>query len=221
MSFGVLWKNQYEEDNGLVLRHQAVTLNGMNTKWIVGIDEAGRGPLAGPLSFGAVAIRPDADDLLDGIRDSKKLTERAREQWHERLAGQQAIVPLYGEIPVEKIDVFNMSKVIAAGSRSIARRMLELLGGNTDEVMFYLDGSLRAPDGFRQESIIGGDASVPVIGAASVIAKVRRDRVMRQLHCTYPMYGFNRHKGYGTKYHRERIGEFGPSPHHRRSFTLQ
>lgn len=196
-------------------------LRTMAVKWIVGIDEAGRGPLAGPLAFGAVAIRPGADDLLDGIRDSKKLTERAREQWHERLSGERAIVPLYGEIPVEKIDEFKMGKVIAAGSRSIARRMLQLLEGNKDDVMFYLDGSLRAPDDFRQESIVGGDASVPVIGAASVVAKVRRDRVMRELHCRYPMYGFNRHKGYGTKYHRERIREFGPSPEHRKSFTLQ
>ena len=192
----------------------------MRKTWIVGIDEAGRGPLAGPLSFGAVAIRPDAEGLLEGIRDSKQLTERAREKWHERLVSADAVATLYGEIPVEKIDAFTIGKVISAGSRSMAKRMLALLAVDKAKVMFYLDGSLTAPSDYSQESIIGGDASVPVIGAASVVAKVRRDRMMRELHCRYPQYGFNRHKGYGTKYHREMIATHGPSPEHRKSFTL-
>lgn len=189
-------------------------------KWIIGIDEAGRGPLAGPLSFGAVAMRADALAVLEGIKDSKKLTERAREKWHEDLTGAEGVVTLYGDISVKKIDEFRMGKVIAVGSRALARRMLETLGVSEDEALFLLDGSLEAPRGFRQMSIIDGDAQVDIIAAASVVAKVRRDRAMRTLHCKYPEYGFNRHKGYGTKGHRDAIRQYGPTPVHRRSFTL-
>ena len=192
----------------------------MTKKWVVGIDEAGRGPLAGPLSFGAVAMRPDALSLLEGIKDSKKLTERAREQWHEALVSAAEVVAIYGEVNVQNIDALKMGKVVGLGSRAIAKQMVRELGSPIEDVLILLDGGLVAPNSYRQVSIIDGDDQVPIIAAASVIAKVRHDRAMRTLHCQYPQYHFNRHKGYGTKTHRDAIRQFGPSPEHRKSFTL-
>lgn len=189
-------------------------------RWLVGIDEAGRGPLAGPLSFGAVALRPQHLGMLEGIQDSKRLTDRARERWHEDLATADEMVTLYGEVDTEKIDAFRMGRVIVAGSYAIAKQMLGMLDAPPADVLFLLDGGLRAPTALRQVSIIDGDAQLPIIAAASVVAKVRRDRAMRRLHCRYPQYGFSRHKGYGTKVHRAAIEQHGPSPVHRRSFRL-
>ena len=192
----------------------------MDIKWFVGIDEAGRGSLAGPLSFGAVAVRLDDLSALSGVKDSKRMAPRVRENWHERLVSNDKVHTLYGEVGQDKIDKYRMGKVIPYGSRAIAKRMFNKLGADENKVLVLLDGSLEAPYWMRQMTIIDGDDMVSVISAASVIAKVRRDRAMRTLHCRYPKYGFNRHKGYGTKVHREAIRQHGPSEIHRKSFTL-
>ena len=197
---------------------QWFTMSGV--EWLVGIDEAGRGSLAGPLAFGAFAIRPDALAVLEGIKDSKQLSEKAREQWHERLLLLTDTVAIYGEVSSEKIDEHRMGRVIASGSRAIAKRMLISLGVDTADALFMLDGTLAAPDSFRQVSVIDGDMQLPVIAAASIVAKVRRDRAMRTMHCSYPQYGFNRHKGYGTVSHRAAIAAHGATVVHRKSFTL-
>lgn len=187
--------------------------------WIVGIDEAGRGPLAGPVAVGLVRVPAELEllTLFPGLNDSKKLSEKKREEFfseaqaHIRAGSFSAKVVLSSN---EKIDTLGISRVI----RSAIAQGLESLAPETDEHRVFLDGALRAPEPYAQETVIGGDGSIPAIMLASVLAKVTRDRYMKKIAAEYPEYGFDQHKGYGTKAHLEAIKKYGMCTIHRSSF---
>lgn len=178
---------------------------------IAGIDEAGRGPLAGPVSAAAV-ILPEAftHELLN---DSKKLTEKRREEVYDDLTGEAGVIWAVSFAEVEEIDEINILKAThAAMARSVARLSVE--------PDFCLIDGLSVPGfPFVSEGIVKGDGKSFSIAAASIIAKVSRDRLMLEYAERYPEYGFERHKGYGTRQHLEALREYGPCPIHRKSFA--
>ncbi len=178
---------------------------------IAGIDEAGRGPLAGPVSASAV-ILPDGfgHDLLN---DSKKLTEKRREALYEELTGSDDVVWALAYADAEEIDSVNILRATHAAMARAARSL------STAPDFCLIDG-LPVP-GFpiASQGIVKGDGKSLSIAAASIIAKVSRDRLMLAYAAEYPEYGFERHKGYGTKLHLEALRAHGPCPIHRRSFA--
>ncbi len=185
---------------------------------IVGIDEVGRGPIAGPLLVCAVLL-PQGYDMrkLVGVNDSKKLSKEEREEWYafaEYEKEQSGLEWGFGWISSQEIDAKGMS----AALRVAVEKSLGELGRLGKDAQVFLDGSLYAPAEYIQETIIGGDAKVPAISLASVIAKVTRDREMTLLGEKYPPYGFERHMGYGTKAHFEAVRVYGPTDVHRMSF---
>ena len=182
----------------------------MGNMMIAGTDDVGRGPLAGPVVAAAVILPEDAD--LPEIKDSKKLSEKQRIQL-DKLIKKQAIAWAIAEVDEKTIDAIN----ILEASRLAMRRAVEGLRIPPDLVL--VDGN-RDP-GLSCEhtvTIVHGDALSASIAAASILAKVSRDRFMVQLAAGYPQYAFEAHKGYGTKLHYERLREYGPSPVHRSSF---
>jgi|SRR3989344_45226 len=183
----------------------------MVRKVVIGIDEAGRGPLAGPMVIAAVA--GIATRELHGIRDSKKLTRLAREHWY-RILKQRAICQ-YVSVSASKIDRDGISR----SAREAIATLLKKFPVSPDMVL--LDGSIFAPPEYRQKTIIKGDEKIPLISAASVIAKVTRDRHMQRLHAKYPQYNFAQHKGYGTKAHFASIKKHGLSAIHRKTFCTR
>jgi ribonuclease HII len=187
--------------------------------FIVGVDEAGRGPLAGPVAVGVVIAdaRFDFLEAFPGLNDSKKLTEKKREALFELLllrtkAGDVRFC--VKSVPADVIDRVGISRAVMSSVHAGVRA----LAPHPRDVHIYLDGLLHAPEEYRQETVVGGDALIPAIMLASVAAKVSRDRLMVGLAEQYPEYGFERHKGYGTSLHIEAIGKFGLSPIHRRTF---
>jgi len=193
-------------------------LSSMKSKWIVGIDEAGRGPLAGPVTVGLVMVPADFDwALVPGVRDSKKISEKKRDVIYKQVLAlhvQKKLSYVVKSVSAASID----SKGIApAIRRSIAAGLVDLECDPAD-TFIKLDGSLYAPAQFQQATIIKGDDKELVIGLASIMAKVTRDRYMVQQDAKYPQYGLAKHKGYGTKAHREAIAQHGFSPIHRRSY---
>ena len=187
--------------------------------YVIGVDEAGRGPLAGPLAVGFIAIPDDFDllTLFPGLNDSKQVTPKKREALFELLE----TVALKGEvryhiewIPAATLDAQGLTAPIQS---AVARGVRTLLPNPKDGKVF-LDGLLKAPEEYMQETIPGGDAQVPAIMLASIVAKVLRDRHMEILENAHPGYGFGKHKGYGTKAHYEAIRTLGPCPEHRRLF---
>lgn len=186
---------------------------------LIGVDEAGRGPLAGPVAVGFVRAMEGFDIAREfpGVADSKALSPKKREKIYELLASRQAQGDIMFRVEFESADAID-SKGIAvvireAVARGIASLALEMRG-----VHVLLDGALRAPDTYSQETIIGGDATVPIISLASIVAKVERDRMMLELAKTYPEYGFEKHKGYGTSAHYEQLRKYGLSAIHRKTF---
>jgi len=176
---------------------------------IAGIDEAGRGPLAGPVVAAAVILPGDC--RLEGVRDSKKLSPAMREKLFP-LIRQTAVAFGIAVVEVEIIDAIN----ILQATRLAMQRAVEQLSGPPDFLL--IDGNRRIDSPIGQRTIVGGDNRSRSIAAASVLAKVTRDRLMMQYHGQYPQYTFDRHKGYGTRLHRDRIKTFGPCPIHRRTF---
>lgn len=188
-------------------------------KYIVGVDEAGRGPLAGPLAVGAVAwpISYSFQERFADIRDSKQLSVLRREYFFKELREEELrgmIISSRAFIPPGMIDACGMTKALRLG----VARALEKLCLDISAVRVVLDGSLFAPLEYAQETIIRGDETVPIISAASVIAKVSRDRRMVRIAKKYPQYEFEKHKGYGTRAHYEALRKHGVSPVHRKLF---
>lgn len=185
---------------------------------VVGIDEVGRGPIAGPLLVCAVLLPEGYNQWkLLGINDSKQLSKEEREEWLAFAEYEKEYAGLewgFGWMTAEEIDTIGMSMAL---SRSVSHALSEL-GKQGLRSQVYLDGSLSAPREYRQETIIGGDAKVPAISLASVIAKVTRDTLMVTYGDQYPHYGFERHMGYGTKAHFEALRAYGLTNIHRRSF---
>lgn len=176
---------------------------------VCGVDEAGRGPLAGPVCAAAVILPPG--HIIEGVNDSKKLTEKKREALFDVII-EEALACSVAFGTVEEIERDN----ILVTTMNTMRRAVEGLQIPADYAM--IDGNRLPPLSIPAEYIIKGDARSMSIAAASILAKVSRDRLMLQYADQYPEYGFEQHKGYGTKLHTERIREFGPCPIHRLSF---
>jgi ribonuclease HII len=184
-----------------------------NVHFLAGVDEAGRGPLAGPV-VAAVVVLQDGQ-IIEGVRDSKKLSARRRE---ELFAGikSEAVDWALGIADVAEIDRLNiLGATMLAMQRAIA-------GLSVTPQRLQIDGNQRPelPDELDRitQTLVGGDDICPAIGAASIIAKVERDRMMGELHNQYPGYGFDRHKGYPTVAHRQALIDLGVTPVHRMSF---
>lgn len=177
---------------------------------VAGIDEAGRGPLAGPVVAAAVIL--DHSRIPPGIDDSKKLSPSRRSVLHDEIIQSARGVGI-GVITPETIDRIN----ILQATFLAMRQAIENLPLDPDWVL--VDGSLPIPGLSRQEAVVRGDSRSISIAAASIIAKVTRDRIMDDLDRLYPGYGFRVHKGYGTKRHRDAIARLGVSPVHRRTFA--
>lgn len=184
------------------------------SKYICGIDEAGRGPLAGPVVVGAVVM--PRDSMLEYMNDSKKVTQKRRDILYEEITNT-ALAYGIGIISQEEIDEINILNATKKGLHIALEQVIKKLKSKPDIVLV---DALREIDtfGITYESIIKGDATCYSISAASIIAKVTRDRIMQQWDEVYPQYGFAGHKGYGTAKHIQAIKEFGPCPLHRRSF---
>jgi ribonuclease HII len=182
---------------------------------IAGLDEAGRGSWAGPVVAGAVILPPDRSDLsqeLDGVRDSKQLTPRQRERLYPIIESTALAVGV-GVVPPDVIDELG----IVPATRQAMGLAIGQLGLPPD---FLLIDYLNLPElSIPQKSITHGDALSFSIAAASIVAKVTRDRLMVELDAHYPGYGFAPHKGYGTRQHRESLFRLGPSPVHRLSYA--
>lgn len=184
-------------------------------RYIAGLDEAGRGCWAGPVVAGAVVLpldQPDLPQLLEGVRDSKQLTPRQRERLFGTIRSTALAVGV-GIVPPDMIDELG---IVPATRQAMGLAILQL--GLVPD--FLLIDFLNLPElSIPQRSIASGDAQSLSIAAASIVAKVTRDRWMVQLDGQYPGYGFASHKGYGTRQHRESLAHLGPSPVHRLSFA--
>ena len=176
---------------------------------ICGVDEAGRGPLAGPVCAAAVILPPDT--LIDGVNDSKKLSEKKREELFDVVI-DTALAYCIAFGSVEEIEEHN----ILATTMMTMKRAVEGLSIKADYAI--IDGNKTPALDIPSKPIVKGDANSMSIAAASILAKVSRDRLMLEYAKEYPQYCFEKHKGYGTKLHNEMILEFGPSPIHRMSF---
>lgn len=183
-------------------------------KYICGIDEAGRGPLAGPVVVGAVVM--PRDSMLEFMNDSKKVTEKRRELLYEEIINTSLAYGI-GIISQEEIDKINILNATKKGLHEALGQVIEKLKQKPDIIIV---DALREIDtfGITYESIIKGDATCYSISAASILAKVTRDRIMAEWDKIYPQYGFAMHKGYGTAKHIQAIKEYGPCPLHRKSF---
>lgn len=176
---------------------------------ICGTDEAGRGPLAGPV-FAAACILP-AGLVIEGLNDSKKISEKKREKLFD-IIRSEAVSYGIASASEEEIDTLN----ILNAAQLAMRRAVAMLDPVPDLVL--VDGNIARDFEMKAVPVIGGDAISPSIAAASILAKVSRDRVCLELDRLYPEYGFARHKGYPTKQHRDIVRELGPCPCHRKSF---
>ncbi len=182
---------------------------GFNT--ICGIDEAGRGPLAGPVVVASV-IMPE-NSMIEGVNDSKKISEAKREKLYDQIISE-AISYGVGIIDEEEIDTINILNATKKGLTLAISQLKVKPDLIIVDALEHIDTI-----GIPYESIIKGDAKCYSISAASIIAKVTRDRIMREWDEVYPQYGFKQHKGYGTAKHIAAIKEYGLCPIHRKSFT--
>lgn len=193
------------------------------TRFVVGIDEAGRGPLCGPVVACAAVRKRDVpiEEKYDRlIRDSKTLSEKQREAVFSVI--QDAFYIGIGDISSETIDRINILEATFLAMKKAVTNLRVSLGSEFSKEMLVIltDGDKKIPNlSAVQEAIPQGDGKVKSIAAASIVAKVERDRMMMRYHAMYPQYGFDRHKGYGTRDHFEALRRYGPSPIHRLSFA--
>jgi len=184
---------------------------------IIGVDEAGRGPLVGNVVAAAVIFPTNFH--IEGLTDSKKLTEKKREDLYFKITNH--CFWSVGEASSIEIDQINiLQATMLAMKRAINNLQHQLLSQNKDEVFRVLVDGNRCPEVDNCSAIVKGDLTEPVISAASVIAKVTRDRQMKELDLRFPEYGFKKHKGYGTKEHLIALSKYGPiDGHHRHTFA--
>jgi len=184
-------------------------------EFVVGLDEVGRGPLAGPVVAAAVCIKKsDLPPFVENIRDSKKLSQKRREGWYKFLTEQPNIkwgIGLVSEKVIDRINILEATKLAM-------KQAVKALKIEPDYLL--LDGNFLLEDlSISQKAVIRGDEKVISCAAASIIAKVIRDRLMLRYHQKFPQYGFDKHKGYGTKDHLAAIKKHGACPIHRTSFS--
>jgi ribonuclease HII len=185
----------------------------------IGIDEAGRGPLVGAVFAGAVILDPK--NAIEGLADSKKLTASKRESLRE-LIEQNALAFGIASASVDEIDRLNILQATLLAMRRANQACLDMLahkGLNQSTVKASVDGNRDPKLGIPTVCIVKGDALVPAISAASILAKTARDASMEALHLEFPNYGFNQHKGYGTVAHLSALKQYGVLSEHRRSFA--
>lgn len=176
---------------------------------VCGVDEAGRGPLAGPVCAAAVIMPKGL--VIEGLDDSKKLTEKKRDKLYDVICAE-AVSYSIAFASVEEIESMNILRAtFLAMKRAVD-------GLNVKADIALVDGNQKPPLEIQARTLVKGDAKSPSIAAASILAKVTRDRFMLEVAQKYPEYCFEKHKGYGTKLHYEKIAEYGISPVHRRSF---
>lgn len=182
-----------------------------------GTDEAGRGPLAGPVVAACVVLPEDFDVI--GVDDSKKLSEKKREELFDKIQAKALAigVGISDNITIDKINILQATKKAMKEAFLEAETRLKEKTGQSIDVLLADAVTLEELD-VHQEAIIKGDAKSLSIAAASIIAKVTRDRIMLEYHRQYPWYGFDRNKGYGTKAHYQGIGAYGITPIHRKTF---
>ena len=178
-------------------------------KLIGGIDEAGRGPLAGPVVVAGVIMPLGESDLIDGVNDSKKLSAKKRDKLYDEILAKaiDVQVAVVDNKIIDEINILNATK----------QGMLQCIEGFS-EVDCVLIDAVKLDTSVRTLSIVHGDALSYSIAAASIVAKVTRDRMMEEFDKSYPQYGFAKHKGYGTAAHIAALKQYGPCPIHRRSF---
>ena len=177
---------------------------------VAGVDEAGRGPLAGPVVVAAVVLNPDRP--IDGLDDSKKLNEKRREELFPLIIERSLAWSVVAIEPAE-IDRINILQATLLGMQQAVGQLLP------PPSLALIDGNQAPQLDCAVRTIVQGDSLEPAISAASILAKVTRDRLMKKLHFDYPEYGFDRHKGYPTADHLARLARYGPCPIHRRSFA--
>lgn len=188
------------------------------TKFTIGIDEAGRGPLAGPLAVCALSLSDESEIFgTEKIRDSKKMSEKKRDEIFLKIQEEARVGKIKYSVAFISAQIID-EKGIRHALESATKKVLEKINvEKTDKIL--LDGSLKAPEVFtNQTTIIKGDETEPAIALASVVAKVSRDAKMKKLAEVFPQFGFEQHKGYGTKMHIEAIVKNGMTIEHRRSF---
>lgn len=209
------------------------------TKFIIGIDEAGRGPLAGPITAAALCLpqnfrflSPNFQKKLP-LRDSKKLNSKQREEWFKCISNHPEIFYATASVSPRIIDKINITQAANLAATRALLKLVKRSNGLVNKTKVFLDGGLYLNSKFESQNsklqlknfkyatIIKGDEKIPAIMLASIVAKVTRDRKMKALHKRYPQYGFDEHKGYGTKKHRQLIRKHGLSVVHRRSFRIK
>lgn len=191
-------------------------------KYIIGIDEVGRGPLAGPVAVGAVCIYAEhhtkVKKLFPVVKDSKKLTAKKREEWAKKIRDAETLGYLSFAVTFVAPSVID-KKGLSYAIHTAIEKSLSAIEHEAGEAKVLLDGGLCAPTHYlNQETIIKGDEKELAIALASIVAKVARDARMILLARKFPEYGFEKHKGYGTRAHYEAIKKNGITPHHRKSF---
>lgn len=198
----------------------------------IGVDEVGRGPLAGPVAVSAALIRKKDKRGILGykpkLKDSKKLSQKQREIWFKKITEMKNDEDMFCEVVYmspKTIDKINISRAVNIASGKAIERVIKKSDVNkNDNVRIYTDGGIRPffksknPPVFDIKTIIKGDEKIPIVSIASIFAKVSRDRYMQKLGKKYKKYGFDVHKGYGTKMHIEAIKKHGPSDIHRLTF---
>ncbi|NTW14151.1 MAG: ribonuclease HII [Candidatus Moranbacteria bacterium] len=192
---------------------------------IVGIDEAGRGPLAGPVVAASAAYRDQNafavaeafEKKFKFIRDSKTLSEKKREEMYGFISEHFHVG--IGIVTAETIDRINILQATFLAMKESVSDLRRAIGQDYRDMLLLVDGNQEIPNlSVRQETVVGGDANVRSIAAASIVAKVTRDRMMMGYDAEYPVYGFSKHKGYGTKVHMDALKRYGACPIHRMSF---
>lgn len=189
--------------------------NGIN--YIACCDEVGRGCLFGPVVAAAVILKPH--QYIDGVKDSKKLSEKKRELFYNQIIESAEAVGI-GVVPVETIEQINIKNASRLAMKVAIENLVTIDGKKIVPEALLIDAE-KVDLPIQQQAVIRGEDHVHGIAAASIIAKVTRDRMCLEWHQRFPQYGLDKHKGYGTKSHREAILEYGPSPMHRLSFLTK
>ncbi len=204
----------------------------LSQKYIIGIDEVGRGAIAGVITVGAV-LMPAKFKIKNlkfkiPLKDSKKLSPKQREEWFDFIKKQKIFYSV-ASISPKIIDKINISNAANLAATRALQKLANSHWGLATRAKIFLDGGLylnqktlvASSYTLNPKTVIKGDEKIPAITLASIVAKVSRDRMMIRLHKKYPQYGFDKHKGYGTKEHLKAIKKYGQSPIHRKSFKLK
>lgn len=186
-------------------------------RYIIGVDEAGRGPLAGPVTVAAVLV--PRHFYVKNLKDSKKLTEEKRKEWFDYIKNNPKIDFVVSSVSSAVIDRINVYEAANLAASRAVKNLIKKNKLNAEIVSVLVDGSIKLKiKNFNYRVVIKGDEKIKAIRLASIVAKVTRDKAMKRYHRLYKNYDFNIHKGYGTKKHKEKIKKYGPCPCHRLTF---